>query len=155
MSTNSPAQFVPSTPKFGYNTDDAHACSSPVAVVPSMQRSLDRTIDSSDAAVPRTPVSEPISSRTPNHFRVNALRQTPISRYAAENLAEQEVPSTPKTSQNNVFQSPTIVAAVTVSNASRAERPYSSKRQPRRILPPAQCRDHHTLNLFSGDNIFS
>lgn len=44
MSTNSPAQFVPSTPKFGYNTDDAHACSSPVAVVPSMQRSLDRTI---------------------------------------------------------------------------------------------------------------
>lgn len=44
MNSNSPAQFVPSTPMFRCTTDDALTYSTPVAVVPNMRLSLEQTI---------------------------------------------------------------------------------------------------------------
>ncbi|XP_062605536.1 uncharacterized protein LOC134267327 [Saccostrea cucullata] len=159
MSSNSPAQFVPSTPRFRtYTTEDSCAYSSPVAVVPNMGQSLDRTIDSGDAAVPRTPVAEPTPTRTPhNNYRFSAIPQTPVSRYAnnkLENLQDQQVPSTPKRNQTPIFSTPTGAPA-TMSNVRKAERLHGPRRKPRRILPPAVEQDHRTINFFSGENIFS
>ncbi|XP_061174393.1 uncharacterized protein LOC133183449 [Saccostrea echinata] len=156
MSSNSPAQFVPSTPRFRlYTTEDACANSSPAAVVPSMGQSLDRTTDSSDAAVPRTPVAEPTPTRTPHNHRFSAVPQTPVSRYAnykLENLSDQQVPSTPKRNQNPTFSTHSVATA---TNIRRAERLHGPRRKPRRILPSSMEQDSRTINFFSGENIFS
>lgn len=156
MNSNSPAQFVPSTPRFRCTTDDALTYSTPVAVVPNMRLSLERTIDSGDAAVPRTPVADPVPTRTPHSFRFSAVLHTPVSRYNTDkhdNLSEQEVPSTPKRSQTPVFSTPSLPNP-TIPNVRRAARLHTQRRQPRRLLPPTRDQDQHTLNLFSGDKIF-
>lgn len=114
MNSNSPAQFVPSTPRFRCVPDEARICSTPVAVVPDTHLSFDRSTgtysshaitgkwkswdtsimwlsavlcsvpDSTDAAVPRTPVADPVSTRTPHSFRFSALLRTPVSRYTLD-----------------------------------------------------------------------
>lgn len=43
MNSNSPAQFVPSTPRFRCVPDEARICSTPVAVVPDTHLSFDRS----------------------------------------------------------------------------------------------------------------
>lgn len=54
MNSNSPAQFVPSTPRFRCTTDAGHTYSTPVAVVPNMRLSLERTIGEVTEVVPMT-----------------------------------------------------------------------------------------------------
>ncbi|XP_022332067.1 uncharacterized protein LOC111129867 [Crassostrea virginica] len=159
MNSNSPAQFVPSTPRFRCVPDEARICSTPVAVVPDTHLSFDRSTDSTDAAVPRTPVADPVSTRTPHSFRFSALLRTPVSRYTRDkhdNRDDQKVPSTPKSNNAPVFSTPTVPHPG-CPNVRRAARLQAPRRQPRRLLPPnlTQGQDPHTLNLFSGDSIFS
>lgn len=52
MNSNPPAQFVPSTPRFRCTTDAGHTYSTPVAVVPNMRLSLERTIGEVTEVVP-------------------------------------------------------------------------------------------------------